>query len=216
MALRIGIENGLEKGFTKDEIALTNSFAMGVMAMVTGVGHISRTDTEKKPSSYVSRINISVQEAHDRFTVTLEGLEIFNDQEPAKEIITLDFVQRMADAGWSCNVSNEPKEEFLHKMCGQVMNNLLLNTRTKTLGTHYHQTSWNDLHQRRESVRRLIGTLLSGDDDDEEFYMHETIDSLACHFGFWNNKEFYDGKYLVHDEETGKYSLSHENPNEEE
>ena len=30
MALRVGIENGTEKGFTKDEIALTNSFAMGV------------------------------------------------------------------------------------------------------------------------------------------------------------------------------------------
>ena len=215
MTLNVGIVNGLEKGFTKDEIALTNSFAMGVMAMVTGVGRISLTDTEEEPNGYTSRTNLSVQEAHDRFTVALEGLEIFNDQEPAKEIITLDFVQRMADAGWSCNVSNESKEVFLHKMCGQVMSNLLSRTRTKTLGTYYHQTSWNDLHSRRESVRMLIGTLLS-EDEDSDYYMHEMIDSISCQFDFWHNKKFYGDKYLICDEETNRFSLSDENPNEEE
>jgi hypothetical protein len=208
MALRVGIENGLKKGFTKDEITLTNSFAMGVMAMVTGVGNIGGKCGYRGT-------NLSVQEAHDRFTVALEGLEIFNDQEPVKEIITLDFVQRMADAGWSCNVSNESKEEFLHKMCAQVMGNLLSRTRTKTLGTYYHQTSWNDLHSRRESVRMLIGTLLS-EDEDSDYYMHEMIDSISCHFDFWHNEKFYGDKYLIYDEETNRFSLSDENPNEEE
>ncbi len=208
MALIVGIKNGTDKGFTEDEAKLTNSFGMGVLAMVTGVGRIGGEESDY-------RTNISVQEAHDRFTVALEGLEIFNDQEPVKEIITLDFVQRMADAGWSCNVSNESKEEFLHKMCAQVMSNLLSRTRTKTLGTHYHQTSWNDLHSRKESVRMLIGTLLS-EDKDSDYYIHEMIDSITFDFDFWHNEKFYGDKYLIYDEETNRFSLSDENPNEEE
>ena len=81
MALSIGIANGLEKGFTKEEIALTNSFAMGVMAMVTGVGNIGGEETSKY------RTHISVQEAHDRFTVALEGLNFFQKQEPVKKMM---------------------------------------------------------------------------------------------------------------------------------
>ena len=209
MALRVGIINGTEKGFTKDEITLTNSFPMGVMAMVTGVGNIGG----EEPSRY--RTHISVQEAHDRFTVALEGLEFFEKQEPVKKMMTLDFVQRMADAGWSCNVSNEPKEEFLYKLAGQVMGRLLGGTRTETLGTYYNQTSWNDLRSQRESVRMLIGTLLS-EDEDSDYYMHETIDSICHHFDFWRDERFYGDEYLIYDEETNRFSLSDENPNEEE
>ena len=208
MALMVGIKNGTDKGFTEDEVALTNSFGMGVLAMVTGVGRIGGEESDY-------RTNISVQEAHDRFTVALEGLDFFEKQEPVKEMITLDFVQRMADADWSCNVSNEPKEEFLYKLAGQGMGRLLGDTRTETLGTHYNQTSWNDLRSRRESVRMLIGTLLS-EDEDSDYYMHEMIDSITHHFDFWRDEKFYGDKYLIHDEETNRFSLSDENPNEEE
>ena len=95
------------------------------------------------------------------------------------------------------------------------MGRLLGDTRTETLGTYYNQTSWNDLHSRRESVRMLIGTLLS-EDEDSDYYMHEMIDSITHHFDFWHNEKFYGDEYLIYDEETNRFSLSDENPNEEE
>ena len=208
MALIVGIKNGTDKGFTEDEVKLTNSFGMGILAMVTGVGNIGG-----KEDGW--RTRISVQEAHDRFTVALEALEIFQDQEPVKEVITLDFVQRMADADWSCNVGNESKEEFLYKMAGQVMSNLLSETRTETLGTHYRQKSWDDLRSRRESVRMLVGMLLS-EDEDEDYYMTDCIDSIVHNFDFYDDKEFYGNKYLYYNESTHAYTLVNEVPNEEE
>ena len=95
------------------------------------------------------------------------------------------------------------------------MGDLLSRTRTETLGTHYHQIPWNDLLSRRESVRMLIGTMLS-EDEDSDYYMHEMIDSINHHFDFWRDERFYGDEYLIYDEETNRFSLSDENPNEEE
>ena len=40
MPLTIGIENGLDKGFTENELGLTNGFAFGVVCMHAGVSRI--------------------------------------------------------------------------------------------------------------------------------------------------------------------------------
>ena len=208
MAVRVGIENGTKKGFTKSEIELTNSFGMGVLGMMTGVGKIDG----QKGSSY--HTYISVEEAHDRFTLALEGLSIFDKQEPVKEIVTLDFVQRMADADWSVNVVNEPTEQFLHKMSGQLMNSFLYKAPNKTLGRHYHQKSWDDLYSIKNSVRSLIGTILQPD-EESEYYIHEMIDSLVNHFDFWEDEEFWDGKCLVYDEGADRYTLATKQTEEE-
>ena len=208
MALLVGIENGTDKGFTENEIELINGYGMGVLAMVTGVGRIGG-------KCGFRGVDISVQEAHDRFALALEATHIFGDQEPVKKKMTLDFVQRMADADWSCNVSNEPMQQFLYKIAGQAMSNLLGRVGSKILGSYYHQTSWDALHDRKYGVRALIGTLLS-EDDDEEWYLHENIDSLVCHFGFGHNEKFWNDKYLVHDEDTGRYTLADKPPSDEE
>ena len=40
MPLTIGIENGTDKGFTIEELKLTNGFELGVLCMHVGVGKI--------------------------------------------------------------------------------------------------------------------------------------------------------------------------------
>ncbi len=198
--LKVGIENGTEKGFTKGELELTNCFCMGILGMTTGVGKIDG----QKGSSY--HTYISVEEAHDRFTLALEGLSIWKHQEPVKEIMTLDFVQRMADADWSVNVVNEPTEQFLYKMSGLLMDSFLSKAPNETLGRYYHQKSWDDLYSMKNSVRSLIGTILQPD-EESEYYIHEMIDSLVNHFDFWEDEEFWDGKYLTYDAEADRYIL---------
>ena len=201
MSLRIGIENGLEKGFTEKELELTNSFPLGVLSMLTGIGRINGDEK----NTY--RTHISVQEAHDRFTIGLVANgDIFTKLEEVKEMLTLDFVQRMADADWSCNVSNESKEEFLYKMAGQVMTALLNDNRTETLGTYYYQTPWSNLQSRELYTKRLVGSILAGDSDE---YVQENVDSVIESYEFNYSKRFYDNKYLHWNEDTAAYSLSH-------
>ena len=40
MPLTIGIKNGIDKGFTKNELELTNGFTLGLICMHAGVGRI--------------------------------------------------------------------------------------------------------------------------------------------------------------------------------
>jgi hypothetical protein len=198
MAFIIGIENGIEKGFTEDDLRLVSGPGMCVLAMVTGVGTIGGKEGRRTT-------HISVQEAHDRFTVALEGLDLFKEQEPVKETMTLDFVQRMADAGWSCNVGNESREEFLYKIAGQVMNKLLSKTNTETFGRNYHPTPWNYLQSQRSSVRHFIGAYLSG--EDEAWYLQENVDTMIMEFNLDEYEPFYGDKYLHWDEAEDTYKL---------
>ena len=132
MPLIVGIENATEKGFAPNEIELLHSFEMGTLAMVAGIGRIN-PDIENAPDRYN---NIGVDEATERFSVAIhacgfigcvagrykpdedEELTEWQQELQASERLLFDvlkdrdFVQRMADNDWSCNVSNTSPEEF--------------------------------------------------------------------------------------------------------
>lgn len=132
MPLIVGIKNATEKGFAPNEIELLHSFEMGTLAMVAGVGRIN-PDIENAPDRYN---NIGVDEATERFAVAMhacgyigcaagryqpdedEELTEWQQELQASERLRFDvlkdrdFVQRMADNDWSCNVSNTSPEKF--------------------------------------------------------------------------------------------------------
>lgn len=132
MPLTVGIKNAIEKGFAPNEIELLHSFEMGTLAMVAGVGRIN-PDIENAPDRYN---NIGVDEATERFAVAMQacgfvGCVVSRWKPKKNEKLTewqqslqaskrllfdvlkdSDFVQRMADNEWSCNVSNTSPEEF--------------------------------------------------------------------------------------------------------
>jgi len=132
MPLTVGIKNATEKGFAPNEIELLHSFEMGTLAMVAGIGRIN-PDIENAPDRYN---NIGVDEATERFAVAMQGcgfvgcvvsrwkpdegeeLTEWQQELQASERLLFDvlkdrdFIQRMADNDWSCNVSNTSHEEF--------------------------------------------------------------------------------------------------------
>ena len=99
--LIVGIEN--EEGqqmFDESENDFLRSFEMGAIAMAAGIGRIA--------DEGYSRV-VTVGEAAFRFrTVAREMLKDNEDGSP----FTDEFVQRMADAGWSANVGLEPFETW--------------------------------------------------------------------------------------------------------
>lgn len=99
--LIVGIEN--EEGrqmFDESENDFLRSFEMGAIAMAAGIGRIADEGYTR---------SVSVDEATFRFrTVAREMLKDNEDGSP----FTVEFVQRMADAGWSANVSLEPFEAW--------------------------------------------------------------------------------------------------------
>ena len=76
------------------------SFEVGAIAMAAGIGSIADKGYTR---------SVSVDEAAFRFrTVARELLKDNEDGSP----FTVEFVQRMADAGWKANVSLEPFEAW--------------------------------------------------------------------------------------------------------
>ena len=140
MPLIVGIKNATEKGFAPNEIELLHSFEMGTLAMVAGVGRIN-PDIENAPDRYN---NIGVDEATERFAVAIhackfvgcaagryqpdedEELTEWQQELQASERLLFDvlkdrdFVQRMADNDWTCNVNNTSPEEFQFKIMKRV------------------------------------------------------------------------------------------------
>ena len=104
MALIIGIENGLEKGFTEEELEFTNGFSFGVLCMIAGIGDI--IPYHGAPKSW------TVKDFYHRVKVTSEV--ITSDCLP--KWFDLDFVRRMYKAGWSSNVGFDNNRTWKAKM----------------------------------------------------------------------------------------------------
>tara|TARA_R110001592_G_scaffold84580_3_gene250013 strand:- start:1467 stop:1847 length:381 start_codon:yes stop_codon:yes gene_type:complete len=94
MPLYIGVADGIKKGFTKSDLSLINGFAFGTIMMITGTGKINNVEEFRLRALEVNFMN-----------------EIFlKDQ--FRDKLTVDFIQRMKDADWSCNVGNDTKAAF--------------------------------------------------------------------------------------------------------
>lgn len=101
--LTIGIENGLEKGFTEEQLEWTNGFWLGTMCELFNAHGLIKQD----PANWLWRCAL----AHQRYRQELP------------EFVDSNFVERMAEAGWTCNAGrNKNDAEFL----GQLAYHLVL------------------------------------------------------------------------------------------
>ena len=98
MPLIVGIENGIERGFTERELSLTNGFGFGMLAMNAGVG-------------FGVWEKITVEEFRRRMLLCNFANNVY-DMEDFYEIMTIEFCQRLKDADWYCNTTTYDKRKF--------------------------------------------------------------------------------------------------------
>jgi hypothetical protein len=212
MALIIGIENGTDKGFTEKELGLTNGFAFGAVCMHAGVGDIGG---DRRFYS------VDAEEAHARFKLVLDTMPLWEDQENTWEykwLTDLDNIKRLEEHDWTCNVSTKSPEEFLHHMKHIMMDRAVRDT---PLGKYLKRIDWRDFSHQNDTIRNLIGMSLNGNADDwhREYgnfdWLVEQLTDAFTPYDHWDLEEkFYDGMYLVWDDDEYKYILS-DKPQEE-
>ena len=210
--LRVGIteEARQEAGIKKTDREMLNSFPMGITAMAAGIGHISVDPAEKRWGT-----TITVDMAVDRFTFVLRVHgDLFTtteaDQRMQAMLTSKEFVTKMAEAKWTCNVNNESDEEFRFKMQKRLWNDMVSDNKLSTLKKDY--TSYDGEQSRINSVRHLIWAVLEGIEGDA-FASSDIIDLWADHFGY--DEPLYNGLYLHWNEDTYEFSLE-DKPQEEE
>ena len=198
MALIIGIENGIEKGFTEEEIQVTNGFAFGVLCMRTGTGKIGE-----------GRYSVSAEETYERFVLMLDALDWQHDE--VSEFITLDNVKRLEEAGWTANIGHKSREEFMWHLKNTVFDKLF----DKHNPSYLHRTesyrTWNDVCKQEEMIRTIVGEAVHSGSD--QYYIGE----LCEVFDVWNmdlSEPFYYDKYLIYDEDADIITFSNK-PQEE-
>ncbi len=207
MPLIIGIRNGTDKGFTEKELRLTNGFTFGVVCMHAGVSKIG-----------VDRFYTSVdaEEAQARFKLVLDTMPLWEDQEnsfPYKWLTDLDNIKRLEEHDWQCNAGSKTTEEFLYHMKHIMMENAIRDT---PLDKHLKRTDWRDIVNQKDTIRNLIGMCLNGDAKDwhREYgggfdWLVEQLTDAFAPYDHWDlEEEFYDGMYLVWDDDECKYILS--------
>ena len=186
MALTIGIKNGLEKGFTKEELQVTNGFSLGVLCMHTGTGKIGE-----------GRNSASAEETYERFILMMDALDWKPDE--VSEFITLENVKRLEEAGWSANIGHRSMEEFMWHLKNMAFDKVF----KKHDPSYLHRTetyeTWNDVCSRKQMIRSVIGeTLQTGRND---YFAEE----MCYAFKVWDedlSEPFYNGKYLIWDKES--------------
>ena len=98
MPLIVGVENGIERGFTERELSLTNGFGFGMLATNAGVGFNVWDE-------------ITVEEFRRRMLLCNFANNVY-DMEDFYEIMTIEFCQRLKDADWYCNTTTYTKRKF--------------------------------------------------------------------------------------------------------
>jgi hypothetical protein len=89
LMLIVGIENGPAKGFTDEELAFTNGFALGSASQVTLEGEI------RDPQEFLNRLKL----VWPLFSINAEEPETLPD------FVNLEFVERMKEANWYTNAA---------------------------------------------------------------------------------------------------------------
>ena len=204
MPLVIGIENGTDKGFTKKELGLTNGFTLGVICMHAGISRIG-------DKGY--GVVISAEEAVERFKLVLDTMPLWDNQENTWEykwLTNLDNIKRLEENNWTCNAGSKSTEQFIHDM----KNTMFDNATRQTMFKYSPRVSWDDFKSQKETIRNILGMILTGDDkryyDDNKWMVDELAGAFEP-YDNWNlKKPFYDGKYLVYDEDADEYKLSRE------
>ncbi len=192
MALIVGIKEGHEN-FTEEENELLRSFEMGMIAMTAGVGNIDNPNRGHR---------ISVEEATDRFNMVLDSFGFTTIPKFEQE-----FVQRLADNDWSCNVGNETTAWFVFRLAhSSIMGNAPRSIKDN-LDYDFFPNSYNMIRDYKKLVYRLL--LPSW----EEYHNAEFVEG----FDFpnsWYEGEFLGGKYLAWDSHNDRYYLADEQQEE--
>lgn len=241
MPLIVGIKNATEKGFAPNEIELLHSFEMGALAMTAGIGRIN-PDIENAPDRYN---NIGVDEATERFAVAIhacgfigcaagrwtpdedEELTEWQQELQASERLLFDvlkdrdFVQRMADNDWSCNVNNTSPEEFQFTIMKRVAEDTWRDAGYKRYSDCFvgaPTLTYKRISKDAELIESLVTDHLRG---NEIFGYTSRIckDDLLEHFvdehlGYQTDKPLSNGMYLHWDEDAYEWSLE-DTPQEE-
>lgn len=243
MPLIVGIKNATEKGFAPNEIELLHSFEMGVLAMTAGIGRIN-PDIENAPDRYN---NIGVDEATERFSVAIHACKFVGcaagrykpdeDEEltewqqslqASKRLLfdvlkDSDFIQRMADNDWSCNVNNTSHEEFQFTIMKRVAEDTWRDAGYKPNGDTCAiiggpRLTYKRIRKDAELIESLVTDHLRG---NEVFGYSSRIckDDLLEHFvnehlGYQTDKPLSNGMYLHWDEDAYEWSLE-DTPQEE-
>jgi len=230
MPLTVGIKNATEKGFAPNEIELLNSFEIGTLAMVAGVGRIN-PDIENAPDRYN---NIGVDEATERFAVAMhacgyigcaagrwtpdedEELTEWEQELQASERLLFDvlkdrdLVQRMADNDWSCNVGNTSHEEFQFRIMKRVAEDTWRDAGYGRYGdcfvgapTLTYKRICKDAHWIESLVIKHLNPR-----GDSYIHMEDVIHHYTEeHLSYDTSKPLSNGMYLHWDEDAHEWSL---------
>ena len=129
--LYVGFREGSEQHketFTKEEINLLTCSSLGFLSGSVGVSHMMNDEIDKN-AGWTGFVGISVEEAHERITLyrnltnrngEQSDWKHLKEQCPVPEewdkLLDREFLQKMADTGWSTNWGNSSTAEFVHKM----------------------------------------------------------------------------------------------------
>ena len=230
MPLTVGIKNATEKGFAPNEIELLHSFEMGVLAMTAGIGRIN-PDIENAPDRYN---NIGVDEATERFAVAMhacgyigcvtgryqpkedEELTEWQQELQASEQLLFDvlqdrdFVQRMADNDWSCNVGNTSPEEFQFTIMKRVAEDTWRKAGYGRYGDCFvgaPTLTYKRISKDAELIESLVIKHLNPRGDSyicmEDVVQHYTEE----HLNYDTSKPLSNGMYLHWDDDAYEWSL---------
>tara|TARA_R100000544_G_C2220933_1_gene57517 strand:- start:165 stop:836 length:672 start_codon:yes stop_codon:yes gene_type:complete len=162
--MTIGIENGTKKGFTTEELKLTNGFELGVLCMHVGVGKI---EDKREDGGWHRSPPISAEEARDRFMLGMDALKGFSDE--LREFLSdIENIKRMQASGWSNNCGSMPQEEFMHHMRNMVWTYTMEKKKYSTLNNSLRSVSWEDKQKQEMLIRQVIGFRLAG--NEEHYY----------------------------------------------
>jgi hypothetical protein len=192
MALIVGIREGYEN-FTEEENELIRSFEMGTIAMAAGVGTIDNPNRGHR---------ISVEEATDRFNMVLDNFGFTTIPKFEQE-----FVQRLADNDWSCNVSNETTAWFVFRLAHSSIMGDAPSSIKDNLDYDFFPKSYSMIRD----YKKLVGRLLNP--SWEEYHNAEFVDGFEFP-NSWYEGEFFDGKYLAWDMNNDRYYLADEEQEE--
>ena len=200
MPLIIGIKDSekADEMFTKEEQGFLAGMNLGMMCMAAGIGDIE--------GEY--GYSISVDEAMERFAIMNKYYGCKDDDTLVVYLEDKEFVQRMADAGWGCNVNNESAAEFIFNMKSRAFDKL---TGRMTLKhTRSGWESWSKVEAKLDRVKEVIYYHLNG----EHQWMDTAIGELI--YAFQEEllgQEMFD-KYLHWDDDAHKCVLVDELPEE--
>lgn len=192
MTLTVGIKEGYEN-FTEEENELIRSFQMGMIAMTAGVGSIDNNNWGHR---------ISVEEATDRFNMVLDS---FGHTTIPK--FEQEFVQRLADNDWSCNVGNETTAWFVFRLAHISIMVDAPSSIKDNLDYDFFPNSYSMIRD----YKKLVGRLLHP--SREDYHNAEFIDGSEFP-NSWFKGEFFDGKYLAWDIHYDRYYLAEEEQGE--